>query len=582
MSLLLLLGGCVYRSDHGVEARTTRAMAGVEVPSGTPRRLVYDVDGDGGIWQHEVVVWSGGLAERRTQDTGASYAFGVDDAGAWLRVQDRPVVVVDIGWEGQARREASLHGLRFARPRADDHRETLGRYPTGWDIGFRAADADSMVLSVDQIEALPFAVDTFDPWARVETCADLEWARSADGMVLRRARCGTSNGGDRTHATRFSVTRRLTEQEALDEPPAWARPDARKAPPPRPRSRAFAIDDPTRIEIPVRLGDGPEVALVLDTGAFHTVINEEVARRSGVVPTGEAPLFADGPWVGRAVDWIGVVDRLEIGGLTLHGLRVLVTDLPTIPTGLLGRDALRRVVLDLDSPRGEVTFWGRDAFTPDDRMDRLRLRRGRARVGVDGVVTGDMLLDSGAPLNVVVHDYRMALAHPRRRGQDAFLSAQDSTHSPDYHTHIRGLTLGRFHLPRMEAIGRDRERDALGGGVGIVGMGVMRHFRLAFDVSGGWLHVAPGDSYRLLQRAGLEIADGPLGPTVDGVVRGSPAEQAGLRVGDLVIAIDGVGDDEVRAMRRRLADHREAYARLVISRDGYQRDVGLTLSARPR
>ena len=554
-------------------------MAKVDVPSGEPRRLVYRQTGDAGGWTHEVIVSREGYAERRVADDGTRYAFGVDDRGAWLRVQDRPVVMVDdTTWAWQAHTAASLAELRFARPAEGDHRETLGRYPTGWEVAFRPDEGNTMVLQLDGAKSLPFAIDTFDPWARLATCADLAWTPSDDGMILERANCGSSNLGDRDTAHPHRTTRRLEEAYAIQTVPRWAHPAKRERRPAFVSSR-FAITDERRIEMPVRFGDGPRRDLVMDTGAFHTTITEELARSSGVVRTGEAPLFVNAPYIGKGDAWVGVADRLVVGDVVVHGARVLVTDRLGNVDGLLGRDFFAQVVLDVNTPKHEVVMWDRSRFAATESMKRLRLRRGRARAEVKDVVAGEMLFDTGMPDNMVVHHWRMSFKHPRHRGDEVFLSAQDRMRSPEYRTEIKGLSIGPYDLPRMQAVGRDREREELGGGIGILGMGVMRHFRLAFDMRNGWLLVEPGSSFHVLTRTGMEIDDGVLGPTVARVVRWSPAEEANVQAGDVVLSADGRRIEDVVALREHVARHRGPFLRLILSRRGHVRARSVPVGA---
>ncbi|GAA6524944.1 trypsin-like peptidase domain-containing protein [Intrasporangium sp. DVR] len=75
------------------------------------------------------------------------------------------------------------------------------------------------------------------------------------------------------------------------------------------------------------------------------------------------------------------------------------------------------------------------------------------------------------------------------------------------------------------------------------------------------------------QRAGAEIAE---------LTAGAPAEQAGLRKGDVVVAIDGEAVDSSTALvaqiRERTAGEKVT---LTVIRDGQRQDVAVTLAARP-
>ena len=65
---------------------------------------------------------------------------------------------------------------------------------------------------------------------------------------------------------------------------------------PRPARSATAIDAAV----------GGRITILLDSGAFHTVLSSEAALRLGVVATGEAPIFTRPPWLEESDLWVGV------------------------------------------------------------------------------------------------------------------------------------------------------------------------------------------------------------------------------------------------------------------------------------
>ena len=70
--------------------------------------------------------------------------------------------------------------------------------------------------------------------------------------------------------------------------------------------------------------------------------------------------------------------------------------------------------------------------------------------------------------------------------------------------------------------------------------------------------------------------------TVQRVVPGSPAEQAGLKAGDIVIAIQGTTVDSEHPLDALLTSYAPGQAvKLTILRDGQQIDVTVTLGTRP-
>mgnify|MGYP001314576902 CR=1 FL=1 len=82
---------------------------------------------------------------------------------------------------------------------------------------------------------------------------------------------------------------------------------------------------------------------------------------------------------------------------------------------------------------------------------------------------------------------------------------------------------------------------------------------------------APGSRPRL----GLQVDQGEGGVLVVGVEPGSPAAAAGLVVGDLIVAVDGVPVADPSALAARLAGIAPAAAALAVRRDGQERLVPL-------
>jgi hypothetical protein len=170
---------------------------------------------------------------------------------------------------------------------------------------------------------------------------------------------------------------------------------------------------------------------------------------------------------------------------------------------------------------------------------------------VDDLGPMPVLVDTGAPLNVVVGGPAMHSRHPRHRDEEMRLSEDDSY---DYAGEVDGFHLGPFGLPRMPAVGHDRRPDLpfLDSGGALVGLGVLRHFRVAVDSRRGVVHVSPGPSYFVLARLGFEIDDRNGAPIVTRIVYGEHDWSKPLRVGDVVRAVDG----------RKVKDRTEALERL--------------------
>lgn len=511
---------------------------------GVTEELRYAMDVGGEAWDLDVVTGPRAFAERRTRrgDASATHVLGVAEAGAFARAAERAPVWIDGGLGEEAHTRAALFGAGFARPRAGDTAEIESAGDARYSLVFRPAGGSSLWLTVDRASAIPLAFDVVSSDDRPLRCDSLEWDdRPGARRVLARASCS----GFVSHVGRHTITLALTSRRAVGAAPAWA------APPSGPASRAVAapfsvpIESPDRVYLPATVG-AQTAKFVVDTGAAMTTVTEREAKRLGVVRLPERPRHVRPPWLAEDTMWVGMIDELRFGEHVVRGQRVYVMrDDGGVgdAAGLLGVDVLAKMVVDVDSPRRTLVLHGRDAFDASDAeslwVKGLSHGSVSVRGEVDGVAEGDLVLDTGAPIDVVVHHVAMATAHPRKRGQDVGMTWGEVEISPDYAAEIDGLTLGPFHFPAMPAIGRDRQRERVGGGVALVGMGLMRHFRMAFDLGRQLVHVWPGDSYLTLDRAGVEVDERDGVAVLTRVAPKSVSAAAGLRAGDIVRSVNG-------------------------------------------
>ncbi len=116
----------------------------------------------------------------------------------------------------------------------------------------------------------------------------------------------------------------------------------------------------------------------------------------------------------------------------------------------------------------------------------------------------------------------------------------------------------------------------------MIGLGLLSRFNLVFDLQRQRLLVQPNRGFaRPFEHdmTGLDLLpDSTGGLAIDRVIDDSPASDAGLKVGDRVLTIDGraAADwDFFEVME--LFRHAGAEVSLVVARDGERRQVRLTL-----
>jgi hypothetical protein len=210
--------------------------------------------------------------------------------------------------------------------------------------------------------------------------------------------------------------------------------------------------------------------------------------------------------------------------------------------GLIGNDVLSRFVVDVDGPSSTLRFWPRGAF-PDRGFTHMHYA-GAANGGVivrgaiDEIGPLPVAIDTGSPIGIVVTGPAMHAKHPRHPGEEIALGEGTSY---DYDSEVTGFHFGPFGLPRMPAIGRERRpgKEFFDHGGVLMGLEVMRHFRVAFDAEHSLVHVAPGPSYDVLKRFGIEIDDRAGAATITRIVAGERDWRRPLREGDVVLSVDG-------------------------------------------
>ena len=242
---------------------------------------------------------------------------------------------------------------------------------------------------------------------------------------------------------------------------------------------------------------------------------------------------------------------------------------------MLGLDFFRRAIVDVDIPRDVVRLIPRSSFVdPPDLATTFFLGGHRAILvcgEVLGVGRGAFTLDTGMQDNIVVYGMDMALTHPRTLGSERSLAAgQDLTESPDYAADIDGVRFAGFHFPGMPATGRDHERQRVGAGLALVGMDLMRHLRIVFDVANSRLYTAPGDGYRVMSSLGVGVDNDERGrPVLSEITPDGPAYDARLRINDRVVSVDGGVVNGARGAREALAQGLDQpVVRITVMRDG--------------
>lgn len=301
---------------------------------------------------------------------------------------------------------------------------------------------------------------------------------------------------------------------------------------------------------------GHEAKMLLDTGAGATVVAKAFADRIGL----DTSSGSQGTALGIAANTAAVrVERvaLSIGRLETE-MPVVVLPLDVAPAlgrdleVVLGRDLFRAYVVELDYATGTVTLHDPQGYRYRGGGVTLPMQQGELDAFyVEGLIEdlgrAWLELDTGSTTTLTLHApfvERHALLAGRPRG-----------------TGLRGgvggaldvVTTRLDHLSLGGAVFRDVpvDTDSSQAGAfrrtkadGNLGSSLLRRFRVTIDSSRMQLHLEPiaervGTPFPR-NRSGLALAFHGTYLEVLQVMAESPAAVAGIRVGDRIVAVDGV------------------------------------------
>ncbi len=530
----------------------------------------------------------------------AAFAQGFDGARAW-----------SADTSGQARFDDAEDSRRDAINEA--YRRSFAfwipgrRSATFADLGTRSEDDRRFrVARVTPDGGRPFEVwldaatlriDRFvEAGATATTTTTLSDLRPVAGVLVAHAL--RSADGEAAYDQRIVLTR--VDANVAIAPAVFALPP----PPPPDFSLAggktsttvpFAIVN-GHIALEVSVNGHAPTRIFCDTGGSN-VIAPRLARELGVASSGA--LQGTGTGEGSAAVALGKIESLAIGEATIRNQVFAVFDLSPLEAvdggpmpGIVGYELFKRFVVTIDYEHGRLTLTLPSAFHPPAGAVEVPFvfhgTKPQVQGSIDGIA-GVFELDTGSRSSLdltrpFVEEHDLA----RRYGATSEAITGWGIGGPVRSLLARAevLTLGGIEIRRVVALLSRQTTGAYADRAvsGNVGAGVLRRFTLTFDYPGQRIFFARNASFDrpdVYERAGWWINSTPHAFELVDVIAGGPAAQAGLRVGDRIVAVDGrpVRDSDLSDFRQRLvSDPPGTTVRLtVVSGDGGPREVTLVL-----
>jgi hypothetical protein len=357
----------------------------------------------------------------------------------------------------------------------------------------------------------------------------------------------------------------------------------------------FTLID-NRIFVPVTINGRGPYQFIFDTGGAN-ILDPATAKDLGLElePDGEAW----GAGAARQQAWRTDVTRADLGGVAIRDHEFRAVSLEAIRRaigfrrldGLVGRELFERFVIDIDYAGQTLTFAEPTSWNPGGTHGKphaLDFFGGIPMLpaAVDGL-RGNFIIDTGDRSSLTLfgpfvdrHGLRATSAKKVQAvtgwGVGGPIPADVARSAFAFAGHnLKGIVT---RMPLLKTGGFASAEAA-----GSIGTGILKRFRATFDYSRKHLYLTPGPGYAdadPADRSGLWLSMDDAGFKVMSVVSGSPAAEAGLRVDDIVVAIDGKAAAQlflVELRERLRTTPPGAQVQLTVKTGTNTRDVTITL-----
>ena len=447
-------------------------------------------------------------------------------------------------------------------------------------------------LWLDAATALP-ARSLEQGGTRTTTTRFEDWREAAGGLLLPHRGVASTGHGPDTVIELARVTAIAAPEDAAFAPPV-------------PRTDDFTIaGGKSSFVVPFELlnnhiyvlagvdGGAPRRFLV-DTGGVNLLV-KAAADEMGIAAQGE--LSVGGVGDQREQAGLARLRTFTLGDATFEAPLFLIMPFTGLAeaegvdfAGLVGFEVFKRFAITIDYLRGELTLTRPEAFAPPPGAAAIPFRFKGSHIEVDGTVDGvpgAFSIDTGSRssldlLGPFVEEHGLEARYAPRLETVTGWGVGGPSRS-------RVARAGRVTLGEVEVASPIVELSLQKRGAftdryvaGNVGTAILKRFTVSLDYARQRMYLVPnGSPAEPFDRSGVWLNDVGDAFRVEAVVPGGPAEQAGLAVGDRVVAVDGVAAGELRLpeLRQRLKTSPPGTrVALRVARDGAgERQVELVL-----
>ncbi|HEY5336768.1 MAG TPA: aspartyl protease family protein [Rhizomicrobium sp.] len=342
-------------------------------------------------------------------------------------------------------------------------------------------------------------------------------------------------------------------------------------------------------------GKGP-YQFIFDTGGVN-VVTPPLAAELGLKSEGQ--MQGNGGGAGHMDVGLTKVSSLQLGDATVKDQVFAVLPLNSMSNvegvgmpGMVGYETFRRFVTRVDYGNGTITLIRPDAFDPKNagvavpiRFDGNTIEAPATYNGVPGTFT----IDTGARHGLMLNTPFVAAHAQFAKYQNASEAVTGWGIGGATRSHVilgDGLVLGGQTIAKpVVLLSTDTKGDNASNTIsGNIGGGVLKRFIVTLDYGHTTMYLKPVTTavsdIDTFDRSGVWINQSSAGYKVVDVTKGTPADQAGLKVDDEILAVNGKPASAIPLYEIRSQLRNDAPGTVVtfsVRRGADTRDIKITL-----
>ncbi len=323
---------------------------------------------------------------------------------------------------------------------------------------------------------------------------------------------------------------------------------------------------------------------VLDTGSGGISLDSATVERLGI-PSSKTDTTIRGIGGSRNVNF-AFNHQLKLPGLAVSNLNFHINNYELLTSsygvridGIIGYSVLRRYIVYLNYDSNYVSFYTPGYFRYPSGGYMLKpsfstLPLQTAQVEDQRKVIARFLLDTGAGLCMLFSEKFVedsSLLKPNKKMFNSYGEGIGGKKAMRYMV-IRDVKLGPYKFRKVPVFvfNDDNNLTSYPFMKGIIGNDILRRFNVVINYADQCIHIKPNTRYFDdfdYAYTGLELYLINEKVTVDEVMEGSPADIAGFKAGDKIIAINTTFTDDIQVYKQLLQDPGVRH-KLIIVREG--------------